>query len=273
MKHYFRKQIAIPQDHGSWVFILSPLAVGLFAARSFSPASLALCVAAMVAFLLRQPLTAMVKAYSGRRPRSDLPAAWFWTLVYGILALLTLGVLFLNGDGSIVYLAVPGIPVFVWHLWLVSRREERHQALVEIVATGVLSLAGPAAYWVGIHRYDPLGWWLWLLTWLQSAASIVYAYLRLEQRQWKALPNRWDRFRAGTNAWAFTSFNFFITTALGLGAGYLPRWIFVPYLVQWLETLWGIDHPSMGWKPIRIGTRQLLVSIIWTVLFIWAWST
>ena len=30
---------------------------------------------------------------------------------------------------------------------------------------------------------DPLGWLLFGLTWLQSAASIVYAYLRLAQRE------------------------------------------------------------------------------------------
>ncbi len=273
MNSYFRKQIAIPQDHGSWVFILSPLVVGLFAGRTFNPASLALCLAALTVFLMRQPLTAMVKAYSGRRPITDLPAARLWVTVYGVIALLTFGELYLLGDGYVAYLAIPGVPVFAWHLWLVSRREERHQAMVEVIATGVLSLAAPAAYWVGLHRYEPLGWWLWLLTWLQSAASIVYAYLRLEQRQWKSLPNRWQRFRAGRNAWAFTSFNVFLAAALGLGAGWLPGWILAPYLVQWFETLWGIDHPSMGWKPVRIGIRQLIVSIIWTVLFILGWST
>ncbi len=271
MKLYFRKQIAIPQDHGSWVFIFSPLAVGIFAGKTFSPATIRLCIAAVAAFLLRQPMTAMVKSYSGRRPRTDLPAARFWVIVYGVIALLALAELFLLGDGYIAYLAVPGIPVFAWHLWLVSRRAERRQAGVEVIATGVLSLTAPAAYWVSIHRYDPFGWWLWLLTWLQSAASIVYAYLRLEQREWKSIPNRYERFRAGIRAFAYTSFNFFFSILLGLDAGLLPRLIFIPYLVQWLETLWGIDHPAIGYKPVRIGTRQLIVSMLWTILFIVFW--
>ncbi len=268
----FRKQIAIPQDHGSWVFIFSPLVIGIFAGKTFSYATFSLCIAAIAAFLLRQPMTAIVKAYSGRRPRTDLPAARFWVMVYGVIALLALAELFLLGDGYIAYLAIPGIPVFAWHLWLVSRRAERRQEGVEVIATGVLSLVAPAAYWIGIRHYDPFGWWLWLLTWLQSAGSIVYAYLRLEQREWKSIPNRYDRFRRGTRAFAYTSFNFFITAALGLGAGILPRLIFVPYLVQWLETLWGIDHPAVGWKPVRIGTRQLIVSILWTALFILIWN-
>ncbi len=272
MNNLFRKQIAIPQDHGSWVFIFSPLVVGIFAGGVFSYATFSLCVAAMAAFLLRQPMTAMVKAYSGRRPRTDLPAARFWVMVYGTIALLALAGLFLLGDGYIAYLAIPGIPVFAWHLWLVSRRAERRQAGVEVIATGVLSLTAPAAYWIGIRHYDGYGWWLWLLTWLQCAGSIVHAYLRLEQREWKSVPSRYDRFRRGARAFSYTSFNLFISAALGLGAGILPRPIFIPYLVQWLETLWGIDHPALRWKPVQIGTRQLIVSLLWTILFIVTWK-
>jgi len=271
MQAYFKKQIFLPQDHGSWVFILSPLLVGIFAGKNFSPPTFYLIIAAMSAFMLRQPMSMAVKAYAGRRSKDDLPAARFWILVYTALASLALAGLIIKGFGYLLYLALPGGLVFAWHLWLVSRRAERKQAGVEIVATGVLSLAAPAAYWVSIGHYDLLGWWLWLLTWLQSAASIVYAYLRLEQREWKSVPNRYMRRRAGMRAFAYTSFNFFISAALSLGAGLLPKWIFIPYLIQWLETLWGIDHPATGWKPTLIGIRQLIVSILWTITFIIVW--
>jgi hypothetical protein len=77
-KSYFRKQIFLPQDHGSWVFIFSPLLVGLFAGGQFNLQSLYLTIAAIGAFLVRQPVTITVKAYSGRRAKNDLPAARFW---------------------------------------------------------------------------------------------------------------------------------------------------------------------------------------------------
>jgi hypothetical protein len=154
---------------------------------------------------------------------------------------------------------------------LVSRRDERKQAGVEIIATGVLALAAPAALWVGRGSYDPLGWALWACAWFQSAASIIYAYLRLDQREWKSSPNRYERFRAGWRAFAYTSFNFFISAALSLGAGLLPTWIFIPYLLQWLETLWGIDHPARGARPVAIGVRQLIVSTLFTLFFIITW--
>lgn len=253
------------------MFILSPLLVGIFAAPGFSPASINLIVAAMAAFLIRQPVTMAVKAYAGRRPRTDLPAARFWMVMYGAVLLAALAGLVAEGFFYVLYLAVPGVPIFAWHLWLVSRREERHRAGVEILATGVLALTAPAAFWVGSGRYDPAGWWLWVLTWFQSAASIVYAYLRLEQRTWDSVPDRRERFHAGQRALAYTSFNVLGAASLGMGAGVLPRWILVPYLFQWLETVWGVEHPAAGWKPTKIGIRQLVVSTIWTVLFILFW--
>ena len=266
----FRPHIALPQDHGSWVFILSPLLIGLFAGRGFKPASINLIIAAMGAFLLRQPVSIAIKAYAGRRPRTDLPAARFWMLVYGVIILLALAGLVAEGYIYILYLAVPGIPVFAWHLVLVSKRAERRQAGVEILATGALSLAAPAAYWIGQDGYNSLGWALWLLTWLQSAASIVYAYLRLEQRKQAESPERSERWKMGARALEYTSFNLAFAIALGW-IGWLPTWIFIPFLIQWLETLWGITHPATGWKPTAIGVRQLIVSTLFTVLFIVFW--
>lgn len=280
----FKRYIALPQDHGSWVFILSPLLIGLFAGGKVVPASINLIMAAMGAFLLRQPVSMAVKAYSGRRSRADLPAARFWMLVYGTIILLALAGLIAEGFIYILYLAIPGIPVFIWHLYLVSQRAERRQAGVEIIATGALSLAAPAAYWIGQGGYDPLGWALWLLTWLQSAASIVYAYLRLEQRTLPVKgeqaegavlslpkdPERSELWRMGKRALQYTSFNLVLTLALGW-SGWLPGWIFVPFLLQWLETIWGITHPATGWKPTAIGVRQLIVSTLFTILFIFFW--
>ena len=265
-----RKQIFLPQDHGSWVFIFSPLLIGLFAGKQFSSASLYLVIAAIAAFLMRQPITIAVKAYSGRRAKTDLPASIFWILIYGVIILIALIGLIRAGFGYVLYLAIPGAPVFVWHLWLVSKREERRQVNVEIVATGVLALAAPAAYWVGIGHYESIGLWLWILTWFQNAASIVYAYLRLEQRDQSQVAARSELWKTGLRAFAYTMFNLASSLSLGV-ASVLPRFIFIPYLVQWSETVWGIFHPAVGWKPTRIGIRQLIVSTLWTILFIVTW--
>lgn len=267
----FRRHIAVPQDHGSWVFILSPLLIGLFAGGGFNYASFNLVVAAMAAFMLRQPATMLVKILSGRRGRDDLASARFWFGIYLFISSLSVLALVLEGFGYVTYLAVPGALIFGWHLYLVSRRDERRQAGVEIIATGALSLAAPAAYWVGIGDYEPAGWWLWILVWTQTAASIVYAYLRLDQRILDHVPDRMEKWRMGRRAAIYTTFNLAASLTLGL-VSVLPAWIFLPYLLQWSETTWGIFRPAIGWKPTRIGIRQLIVSTLWTVLFILIWS-
>jgi len=274
MRENFKKQIAIPQDHGSWVFILSPLLVGIFAGGKFTYATLNLIIAAMSAFMIRQPLTMFIKVNSGRRPKTELGPARFWLLIYGGISALALFALILEGFAYVLYLAAPGLPVMVWHLWLVSQRAERKQAGVEILATGVLSLAAPAAYWVGLGHYAPLGWWLWFWIWMQSSASIVYAYLRLEQRELKPDPfegqERTEFWKMGRRALTYTSFNLYTSLVFGW-LDIMPKFIFIPFLLQWLETVWGIIHPAIGWNPPRIGVRQLIVSSLWTILFILCW--
>jgi hypothetical protein len=265
------RQIAIPQDHGSWIFILSPLLIGIFVGGTVLPATAFLILAAVSAYLIRQPITVMVKALSGRRPRSNLRPARAWIVMYGISALIGITGLVLEGYQVVVALAIPGIPIFAWHLHLVSRRIERKQAGVEVLATGVLALAAPAAFWVGSGGYDPDGWWLWLLTWVQAAASIVHAYMRLAQRELEGMPPAAARWRLGGQAVASTSFNLLSSLALGW-AGILPPLIFLPFLVQWMETLWCTVHPAVGWKAARIGLRQLAVSGLWTILLVLCWS-
>lgn len=270
MKNFFQPQIALPQDHGAWVFLFSPLLIGLFAGNVFSAASLLVTLAAIAAFLIRQPVTMAVKAYAGRRPRSDLPAARFWMLVYGVIFLLCGLELIHLGYTMLVWLALPATSVFAWHLWLVGKRLERRQVGVEILATGVLALAAPAALWVGKNQYDPLGWALWLLVWFQSAASIVYAYLRLEQRQWQKTPGGRQKLQAGTRALAYSGFNLLLAAILGLG-GWVTFFIWIPFLIQLGEALWGTFHPAAGAKPIVIGMRQLVISILFTLVFILIW--
>jgi len=163
-QNLFLRHVALPSDHGSWVFLLSPLLIGLFAGGNWSISSFYLIISSLAAFLVRQPVTIAVKVFSGRRQKRDLPAAWFWIGVYSFVGLLGLLGLVSQGFTFIFILALPGIPVFAWHLYLVSQRAERRQVGVEIVASGVLALAAPAGYWIGIGSADPLGWLLFSLT-------------------------------------------------------------------------------------------------------------
>mgnify|MGYP005855143739 CR=1 FL=1 len=249
LKSLFRRQAALPQEHGAWVFLLSPLLIGLFAGERWSAASTLVVIAALAAFLVRQPVALLVKIASGRRARRDLPAALFWALAYTLIGLAALAGLVAQGHVYQLSLALPGLPVFAWHLWLISRRAERRQVGVELVASGVL----------------------WALTWLQSAASIVYAYLRLAQRELPQTPSLPARLSMAGRALAYTSFNLAFAAVLALG-GFVPPWLPLPYALQWAESLWGALRPALGARPTAIGVRQLIVSALFTGLFILAWG-
>jgi hypothetical protein len=266
----FLRHVALPSDHGSWVFLLSPLLIGLFAGDSWSISTLFLIVASLAAFLIRQPVTIIVKVYSGRRSRRDLTAAWFWIGIYAIIGAVGLIGLLLQGFAFIFILALPGIPVFAWHLYLVSKRAERRQMGVEIVASGVLALAAPAGYWLGVGWADPLGWLLFALTWLQSAASIVYAYLRLQQRELDDIPDINTRLKMARRALTYTTFNVLLVLLLAL-TNTVSTLLVLPYVLQWVETIYGTLKPAVGLRPTRIGVRQLIVSSLFTMLFILTW--
>lgn len=254
------------------MFLLSPLAIGLAAGGRLTLSSAFLVIALMAAFLLRQPIIIAVKAYSGRRSRSDLPAARFWMVTYSLVGLAALTGLILKGYAFLTYLVIPGLPVFIWHLALVSRRQERRKPGIEILGSGVLALSAPAALWVGTGSTEPLGWLLFLLTWMQSAASIVYAYLRLEQRELTSIPPPAHKWRMARRALLYTSFNLGVTITLSL-AGVVPGLLYIPYAIQWLETLYGTTHPAIGYKATRIGLRQLAISTLFTLVFMLIWAT
>jgi hypothetical protein len=267
----FKKQIALPQEHGSWVFLLSPLLIGLFGGGILNLASFGLIVAAMAAFLLRQPMSIAVKVWGTRRPRSDLRPALSWIAVYGSILLISILWLVWLGHGRLLWLGLPAAGVFGWHLWLVKRRSERRQMGMEIVASGVLALAAPAALWVGQNAYSLQGWLLWVLCWLQSAASIVYAYLRLEQREWAAVPSRLgERLRPALRALLYATFNVLFAFFLG-ASGWIPPFVWLAYALQWVECLYGSLHPAVKVRPTRIGLRQLFVSTLFTILFVLLW--
>jgi hypothetical protein len=224
-----------------------------------------LFIAALAAFLSRQPTTLLVKVLSKRRPRKDLMPALFWMLVYALVAGAAVALLVRMGHPRLLLLAAPGIPVFAWHLWLVSRREERGQRGIELVASGVLALTAPGAYWLsgGDATLEALA--LWLMTWMQSAASIVLVYLRLHYRQMKDAPPCLSRLKRGARTLAYHLFNLVVSSIL-FYAGLVPAGAALAFGLMLLDALDGVFRPPVGVKPTSIGLRQLAFSIAFVVI-------
>lgn len=266
-RHYF-----IPTEHGAWIWWIGPFLIGLAAGGRPDFDALVLLLAIGAAFFLRQPAAIAVKALSGRRPRSDLAPGVFWAAAYSLVVLLAVLVLMGSGHTTLLWLAVPGVIVFAWHLWLIRGRQERGQRGIELVAAGVLALAAPAAYWVA-GGGDPLTpWLLWGLTWLQSAASIVFVYLRLEQRRLAAMPSLSERWRSGARTLTYHAFN--LAAALLLAVfGRVPALVPLAFAVMLLDVFEGVARPPVGARPAAIGLRQLGVSLAFVAVMLAAYLT
>lgn len=260
-----KKRYALPSEHGSWIWWIGPLLIGAAAAGNFTMDLLWLTLAMLAAFLFRQPASMLVKTFSRRRPESDRLPALIWGSLYASVALAAFAVLLSRGHTHLLFLIIPGIPVFLWHLWLVSQRAERGQRGIELVGAGVLALAAPAAYWVAGGMQNELAWILWALTWLQSAASIVLVYQRLSQRKQESPGGLADRLKGGQRTLAYHLFN--LALAIFFYANdRIPLLFVLAFGLTLFDALDGILRPAVGVKPARIGVRQLIVSSLFVAI-------
>lgn len=255
----FRKPYFLPTEHGAWIWFLGPYTLGVAAGGQLRPALLWLLLAGLFAFLLRQPITILVKVMSGRRDRRQRTPAVIWATVYSALCAACLVPLLFGGYAQLLVLAVPGILVFGWHLWLVRERRERRQPGVEVVASGALSLLAPAAFWVAGGSDLIVAVTLWITSWLQAAASIVFIHLRLAQRDWETVPPVPKRWKLGWRPLTYHAFN--VAASAGLTAAFgLPFWIPLAFTLMLLDCLDGVLRPAIGLRPAAIGIRQGVMS-------------
>jgi len=94
--------------------------------------------------------------------------------------------------------------------------------------------------------------------------------MRLEQRKWKSVPSISARFEAGFRAIGYSVFNLFLSISLCLFY-LIPGIVWIAFLLQASEAIWGTIYPAVGAKPVAVGIRQLIVTILFTILFIITW--
>lgn len=265
------KIIALPQDHGSWVFLFTPLIIGWFFSSNPNFEMAALTISAITFFLMRQPISILVKVLSGRRPEKDKKASIFWTFLYGAIGLV--GLLFLLWRGkqlTIFLLLIPGVILLTYYLIQISNHTERRQKTFEMVSTGMLSELAPILLFLDRGTFIIQDLFLWLLLWFQAAASIEYAFSRLNQRNWNEVPESKVRIQNGMDALIKTGLNLIFVYMLS-SRGLVGKYLWIAYLLQLGETILSIRWPGINTKPVMIGFRQLGLSIAFLILFLLLW--
>ncbi len=262
----------VPQAHGAWAWWILPVAVGLAAAGRAPPDVAFLVGAALATFLLHQPATTLVRVLAGRRARAELGPALVAASTYGVLALVAVVALVLEGHRRFLGLALPGGLVFAWHLALVARAGERRQRLVEMLGAAVLALWAPAAYWVAGGTRYPEPWALWWIGASHSAGAIQTVYLRLAQRRLD--PRRARGERAPPGALALARPALLVDAAALFGTAALAALDLVPWGAAWATLLPLADatlvarHPTPPAMPRRIGVHQLAVTTAFAALVV-----
>ncbi len=265
-RRFLNRHVAVPLEHGAWIWWIGPLLIGLAAGGRPGPATLWTVLGAAAAFLIRQPITLTVKTWAGRGSKRVLAPALGWIGVYAGLGALAAGALVGMGYRHVLWLAVPAVPMFVWYLaWLVRRPGQRRQIGLELLGSGVLALAAPAAYWTAGGAGTLAAWTLWGVCWLQSAGSILHVYLRLAQRGLDHAPSPAARLRMGAGSLGFHAAALVVAGGLA-AAGVVPPLVALAFAALAGYALFGTLQPALAARPQRIGVQQLAASALFVLL-------
>lgn len=240
-RRFFRKQIVLPAEHGSWSWLLVPYFVGLLVAGQWNLDAFLVLIGGLAAFLVRQPASVYMRVRAGKGRKSDRPIAAAWSLVFGLLALFCLFGLLVLGRIELLWLLIPMIPVFVLYMAAARQRRASVRTLwMELAgAVGLASMA-PAAYIAASGQLNLTAWMLWGLMAGQNGLGVMYVRLRI----------------ADTHKWVVNRLTILWAHGLVLGITMLGAFI---DLVPWLAIL-----PFVGYlaRAVWVARRERPISHI-----------
>jgi hypothetical protein len=179
-RKFFRKQLIMPAEHGSWSWLLVPFFVGVFVAGEWNlPATLVL-IGGLAGFLVRQPATIWLRTLTGRGRKADRPTAAAWTIILAVIAGLCLAALLALGMTALFALLVPLAILLVFYLVAARYRRAKMRSLwMELVGAAGLAATAPAAYTASIGQLSSVAWALWGLMAGQNALGVLYVRTRI----------------------------------------------------------------------------------------------
>lgn len=173
------RSIAIPNEHGGWMFLLEPALIGLGAA--FTAPGLFLALAALGAFLTRHPLKLALDDYLKRRcvPRTlwAVRFAVFYALCAGAALIATLS----TAQHSFLLPLLLAAPLALIQVYLDARKRSRD---LTAELAGAIAMGALASCTLLLAGWDiKLALATWAIVILRVITSILYvrARLRLER--------------------------------------------------------------------------------------------
>lgn len=252
--HVRWRSVALPTEHGGWSFISEPILLGLLLAPSIG--GLALGVAALLVFLLRQPLKIYVKDVRGGRQVARTAAARRFARLYAALTLAAglIGLLNLPALDALLPLLL-ALPLFA--VQLVFDFRNRSRSLMAEISGGLAAgaLAAAIAMMGGWRLLPALG--LWLALALKSAAAILYVRARLRLERGKS---------AAMGAAVAAHVSGIILLLIAFTAGLVPLTTPLAMAILTVRAAVGLSRWRKARAPKQIGIQEVVYALAFVLL-------
>ena len=247
------KAVALPAEHGGWSFLAEPAILGLAVAPSAAGACLAL--AALAAFLARQPLKLVLtdRRRGVRYPRTALAGGVFVACA-GLGLLLVASAVFLASTPFwLPMVAAAPIGFLALAFDALGRSREALAEMAGALAFGAsataIALAGGGA--------TGAAWGAWALLALRAVTSVLYVRARL----------RLDRGRQAESRAVHVGHAAALAVTCGLAAAGVAPWLAPAlFLVLLARSFWGLSPrrgrvrpQALGWQEVGYGALSVVL--------------
>lgn len=268
VRRMMRLKPPLPKEHGSWAMLIIPLLLGLIIAPAWHWRVLVLLVAALAFFLVRHPLALLVK--TRKRATADKGYLWRWVAIYGGVAALSGGwLVVVQGLWWLAWLGVLGGGLLLFHLWLVSRRQEM-SSLGELAGIVGLALGAPMAYYTAGGRLDWTALMLWLINALYFGGTVFYVKLKVRQQPRLPAPSQVsERLLKAKACLAYQTVALTLILAL-VALRWAPLLAPLAFIPVTLKIIWGawVWQDKKSLNLTRLGITELCHALAFALLVI-----
>lgn len=263
-----------PKEHGGWAMLLLPYIIGLGVAGRIGLESLLFLLGILFVFMASEPLGVLAKVWrsKGRGERPRLGPALRWLSLYLCAAgLATVLLVVLYGRWWLILFGALGLAFLGLQGLLESRRMDRTVS-GELVGAVGLALSAPGVYYATLGELEPMALFLWLLTALHSAGSVLYINLRLRHYIARGkCASLGERLALGKDTIAYLVILAAVLSGLNY-LGHLPLLALVAFLPLFYKVARGIYRASPRFSFKRLGYFELANSVLFAALLVLSYT-
>lgn len=253
------KSVAMPAQHGGWSFTLEPILIALLLAPTL--AGLLLGIAALMVFLLDQPLRIALKDRRKGKRYARTRLAEQFSLGYGLTgAAAALGAVLLAPNPFWLPL-LAAVPLALVQLGLDLRNQAR-SATAEIAGTLAFAMVAPAilltAGWPLVAAFG-----LWAALALRAASAILYVRARLKLGKNKAV---------NITPALLAQFIMMAGLALLVSLGAAPWLVLAGGLLLTARGLLGLSRWRKAQTPVQLGVGEVLYGLVFALCLVLGYS-